>query len=195
MDANHLAILSPEGGLCGQAVRYGATLLVPLHVVDPAAMTRLHLTDGRAPAAGFEIRPVCRDVRGDIAAVRPIPDLALPIGTPLTWAEDPSGIAAVDIVAIGAGPLAGGRLCVVSCAVAGLYTVSRYSYELPGRGRIDIERCEVAFLSSPVPRGWSGAAVVESGGTRLLGIIHGNAEANGGNAICLLAGRRFWRGL
>lgn len=194
MRGDHLRIVTSNGTTLGQAVRFGRHVLVSLHVVDLSARSTLWLTDGRSEPLPFEIARSHADVQGDVGAVSTKPAQSAAEKT-LSWTDDVEAIDAARIVANVDASSDGSNIVTVETRIVALRSVDRYSYRLASNVDVALERCSVAFLSAPVPKGWSGASVLDRRTDSLFAVIHGNAEANNGNAICLLPSRAFWLSL
>ena len=194
MRGDHLRIVTDNGTTLGQAVRFGRRVLVSLHVVDLSARSTLWLTDGRSEPLSFEIDDVRAEIQGDVGAVSTIPAQEAPENG-LSWTDDVERIGAARIVANVDASSGGGSIVTIETGIVALRSVDRYSYRLASNADVSLEGCSVAFLSSPVPRGWSGASVLDRKTDAIFAVIHGNAEANDGNAICLLPSREFWLSL
>jgi len=198
------ALLGAQGQVLGQVVHWQRYAVVPLHVLDPEAMTTLTLlaADGTpVRVAGASVLAI--DAAADQVLLRlPAGSRAADPGPAPPWAAAATASAlnpasaAPGAASAGAAVLVhavfpaygpGGGLRTSQAAVRQVVAVRRHQYRAASGACILTQDVLALFLSAPFAPGWSGSPVCRADSGAVIGFIHGNASANGANGVCLLA--------
>jgi hypothetical protein len=173
--------------LLGQALLTHGRLIAPLHVLDPALVA-----GGRALALGRVDRaPAARPTLA-LLSQQPAADAAIwsvdderESGRPLTFASHVGRGAAVAIHCLTPRQRMVIGYVVIAASIRDMVLVDRYAYRTASGNMIQLAQVGVLFLDRSMAPGASGAPICLAGSTRIVGFVHGNAEANAGGAVAL----------
>lgn len=175
------------GGVLGQAIVCGPWLLAPLHVIDAPAPLALCCVGPSGRRQVVRLTRVAARV-GEWDAILYRSASAIAPALPARVVGCDPAVNDVEVLAIvcpRGGDVSQSRLTVCGSRVVRQVRVDCHTYQTAS-GRLAVAVNQLAiFLATPMQPGWSGAPVYVRGTSELLGFIHGNASANGGNALCL----------
>lgn len=179
-----LCLLEDRGAIIAQGIIFGSTVVLPLHALDRRELLRRPhlrlLRKGHEPSR-LLVRTEFPSADGVLCEI----DGPAPSAAPIHSLEDPAqrgqGVEIKYLV------WQGQQLTVAKRAaqIRDLVQVRRHDYTSASGSPIRIDDVRVTFLSLSVPRGLSGAPVYAAQSGAIIGFIHGNAEVNGGAAVCL----------
>ena len=179
-------MLTPNGGIAGQALVFSSFVMIPLHVIDKKSPRSVCLVDRRGCRSVVHLAGVLAiDGAWDSILYRTVgPEV--PNTRRAIVRVDAAG-AAVDISAITNGKSALiDHMAVLESRVREVVRIARHHFQsASGREIVARDVCAI-LLNDPVAPGWSGAAVSLRDSADVLGFVHGNASANDGAAVCLV---------